>query len=373
MRPAVEAEKVGIPAVVVTTTGFTTIAKAAAKAEGMNALRIAEYPGAVGVHPEELVVENVTNVLFDRIVEALTRPVNGEAAQSSGSGRLPNEIIYEGTFDEVNDYFRTREWTDELPIVPPTIERVEAFLKHTDRSPAETIAVLPQANLAAVPWNIAANAVMAGCRPDCMPLLIAAVEAIADNAYNLNNIGSTWGVLPFLLINGPAIEKMGIESGGQLISKGGNPAIGRALGLIIKNIAGYKLGRNYMGTFGYPTRYEWTNETGKTVNSNFPPPDECKTPSCTAIREVAKQPAFATAQGSNSGLVMNCNEAKVLLSTVAAMKNKGYRESSAHRVIDRERNFNESEKSELKQIVSGIYDNNLSVSQAYVAASAACR
>ena len=59
-------------------------------------------------------------------------------------------------------------------------------------------------------------------------------------------------LLPFLLINGPARKKMGIEHGGQLISRGANPAIGRALGLIIRNIAGYKLGRNYMGTFGYP-------------------------------------------------------------------------------------------------------------------------
>jgi hypothetical protein len=139
-----------------------------------------------------------------------------------------------------------------LPIVPPTIEKVEAFLKFTDRAPDQCIAVLPQANLQAVPWNIAANAVMAGCRPDTMPLLIAAVEAIADNTYNLNNIGTTWGVLPFLLINGPAAQRLGIENGGQLISKGANPALGRALGLIIKNIAGYKLGRNYMGTFGYP-------------------------------------------------------------------------------------------------------------------------
>ena len=88
-----------------------------------------------------------------------------------------------------------------------------------------------------------------------MPLLIAAVEAIADNAYNLNNIGTTWGVLPFLLVNGPAAKKLGIESGGQLVSSGANPAIGRALGLIIKNIAGYKLGRNYMGTFGYPMNF----------------------------------------------------------------------------------------------------------------------
>jgi hypothetical protein len=251
VRPAVEAEKAGIPAVVVTTTGFTTIARAAAKAEGLTDLRIAEYPGAVGVHPEALVIENVTKVLFDRIVNALTRPV-GAAMQSPASARVPDEIVCEGSFDEINDHFKAREWTDELPIVPPTLERVEAFLKHTRRAPNETIAVLPQANLAAMPWNIAANAVMAGCRPDCMPLLIAAVEAIADNAYNLNNIGSTWGVLPFLLVNGPAVDKMGIESGAHLISRGANPAIGRALGLIIKNIAGYRLGRNYMGTFGYP-------------------------------------------------------------------------------------------------------------------------
>jgi hypothetical protein len=102
-------------------------------------------------------------------------------------------------------------------------------LRHTNRAPDEVISVLPQANLAAVPWNIAANAVMAGCRPDSMPLLIAAVEAIAENDYNLNNIGSTWGVLPFLLINGPAIKKMGIENGGQLISRGAHVIEGARL------------------------------------------------------------------------------------------------------------------------------------------------
>jgi hypothetical protein len=85
-----------------------------------------------------------------------------------------------------------------------------------------------------------------------MPILIAAVEAIGDERYNLNNIGTTWGVLPYLLVNGPIVKELGIEYGGQLISKGPNPALGRALGLIVKNIAGYQPGENYMGTFGYP-------------------------------------------------------------------------------------------------------------------------
>ena len=255
MRPAVEAEKLGIPGVVVTTTGFTTIARAAAKAEGMANVRIAEYPGAVGVHAEELVVKNVEDVLFKRIVDTLTQSAGGESAAAAPSVRRADDIVYEGSFEDVNDYFRSREWTDELPIVPPTIEKVEAFLKHTKRAPDEPIAVLPQGNLQAVPWNIAANAVMAGCRPETMPLLIAAVEALADNTYNLNNIGTTWGVFPFLLINGPAARLMGVENGGQLVNKGANPALGRALGLIVRNIAGYKLGRNYMGTFGYPMNF----------------------------------------------------------------------------------------------------------------------
>jgi hypothetical protein len=252
VRPAIEAEKLGIPAVVVTTTGFTRIAQAVGRAEGMSALRVAEYPGAVGVHDEALVVSNVETVLFERIVDNLTRQFDAAADTPAARAQPADTIVHEGSFEEINTYFRTQCWTDELPIIPPTIERVRAFLAHTDRPPHQRVAVLPQANLEAVPWNIAANAVMAGCRPDCMPLLIAAVEALADNAYNLNNIGSTWGVLPYLLINGPAAKAMGVENGGQLISRGNNPAIGRALGLIIRNIAGYRMGRNYMGTFGYP-------------------------------------------------------------------------------------------------------------------------
>jgi hypothetical protein len=254
VRPAAEAEKAGIPAVVVTTTGFTTIAKSIGKSEGIANLRVAEYPGAVGVHPEELVDANVENVLFDRIVSELTQPrkasvSDAEAVQQS------SDIVFEGTFDEINDHFRARSWSDEMPIVPPTRERVAAFLRHTKRAPDEAIAVLPQANLIATPRNIAVNAVMAGCKPELMPVLMAAVQAIADNNYNLNNIGSTWGVQPFLLVNGPLAQQLNIESGAQLVNRGANPSLGRALGLIIKNIAGYKYGSSYMGTFGYPLNF----------------------------------------------------------------------------------------------------------------------
>lgn len=236
----------------VTLTGFTEVAHQAAKAMGVADLRIAEYPGAVGVHHQDEVRKNVEQVLFDRIIEGLTQTLATSGDTAITSGRKPDEIIFRGGPDAVQEFFRQQQWTDGLPIIPPTRERVEAFLQYTDRAPDEPIAILPQANLAAVPWNIAANAVMAGCSPQHMPILIAAVEAIGDEHYNLNNIGTTWGVLPFLLVNGPIVEQLGLATGGQLISKGPNPALGRALGLIVKNIAGYQPGDNYMGTFGYP-------------------------------------------------------------------------------------------------------------------------
>jgi hypothetical protein len=238
--------------VVVTLTGFTEVAHQAAKAMGVPDLRIAEYPGAVGVHHQDEVRKNVEQVLFDRIIEGLTRAPATSDETAVVPGRKPDDIVFRGDPDAVQAFFRQQQWTDGLPIIPPTRERVEAFLQHTDRAPDEPIAILPQANLTAMPWNIAANGVMAGCRPEHMPILIAAVEAIGDEHYNLNNIGTTWGVLPFLLVNGPIVDQLGIENGAQLISRGPNPALGRALGLIIKNIAGYQPGDNYMGTFGYP-------------------------------------------------------------------------------------------------------------------------
>lgn len=128
-------------------------------------------------------------------------------------------------------------------------------MKYTDRSAAGEIAVLPSANLRATPWNIAANAVMAGCLPVHMPLLIAAVEALGEERCSLNNIGSSSGIFPYILINGPIIRQLGIECGPQVISRGPNPAIGRAIGLIVRNIAGFRPGASYMGTFGYPLAF----------------------------------------------------------------------------------------------------------------------
>lgn len=234
-----------------TTPGFSVLARLTGKAGGVADLRIAEYPGPVGIHDAEQIERNIAQALIDQIVGGLTGKGSGSTAVASDK-RDPRAIVFAGTEEEVTHHFNDKEWSDGLPVIPPTIERVAAFLKFTDRAADEPVAVLPSANLQATPWNIAVNAVMAGCLPAHMPLLIAAVEALGDERCSLNNIGSSSGIFPYVLVSGPIVNQLGIQRGPQLVSRGPNPSIGRAVGLIIRNIAGFRPGASYMGTFGYP-------------------------------------------------------------------------------------------------------------------------
>jgi len=252
VRPAAEAEKIGIPSVVIANSGFATLGRITGKASGVDDLRIAEYPGALGIDNQGKIEENIEKFLFNNIVNGLTRPTAGGKAAGVESRWNPREIVFAGTPEQVNGFFYRQDWTDGLPIIAPTTQRVEEFLRYVNCSPDKEIAVLPPAIRKAVPWNIAVNAVMAGCEPFHMPIIMAATRALGDQRYNLNNMGSTSGLLPYLLINGPIVKQLGIEYGAQLISRGPNPVLGRAVGLIMKNIAGFSSGKNYMGTFGYP-------------------------------------------------------------------------------------------------------------------------
>ncbi len=240
----------GIPSVVITTTGFSVLARLTGRSGGVADLNIAEYPGPLGIHGAAQTTQNIETDLIDRIVTGLTRG-SGEVAAASAT-RNQRDIVFAGTAAEVQQYFDAQEWSDGLPVVAPTIAQVERFLKFTERAPDDAVAVLQSANLQATPWNIAVNAVMAGCRAEHLPLIIAAVEALGDERCSLNNIGSTSGIFPYVLINGTIVDQLGIQSGAQLVSRPPNTAIGRAVGLIVRNIAGFRPGSTYMGTFGYP-------------------------------------------------------------------------------------------------------------------------
>jgi hypothetical protein len=232
--------------VVVTAPGFNEQARAVAMDQGVPSLQVAVYPGPFDLHSNTQLQQNSKLVVFPQIIQALTKPI-----PATDTVERTREVVFTGSIDAINRHFTDNNWSDGLAIVPPTVERIQAFLKYTDYSSDEEIAVLPSANLRATPWNIAANAVMAGCRPEHMPVLIAAVKAMGDPAFRLSmSGGSTHSFVHFYLVNGPLARQLQIDHGQGLIAHSTNQVIGRALGLIERNIAGYRIKETQMGTFG---------------------------------------------------------------------------------------------------------------------------
>ena len=225
-------------------------------------MRLVEYPPPnIGVQNRAQVYEYAARLVGD-IVAALTRPASGvQSKPSVGTRDNSTDIICKGDLEEVNKFFRQKVWTDGLPIVPPTIKAVEAMLKFTDRAPNEVVGILPPKRLAATVWKIAVNGVMAGCRPEYMPVLIAIVEAIAEPRFGLEHAGSTVGWTPLIILNGPIIKQLGFNSGQGVLrpQTQANVTVSRFLRLCMVNVAGYRLGETDMATVGrnyYPVLAE---------------------------------------------------------------------------------------------------------------------
>ena len=160
--------------------------------------------------------------------------------------------------ETILELYESRRWTDGLPIVPPTPERVEAMVKAAGRPGGDVIAVLPPGNGEATVEKIAINAVMAGCRPAYMPVLVAAVEALADPAFNLRTVQSTTNpVAPLLIVNGPVRAALGFNAGYGCYGPGSraNATVGRAIRLILINLGGAVPGEADMAVAGHPGKY----------------------------------------------------------------------------------------------------------------------
>ncbi len=218
-------------------------------AEGVSELRHAEYPSTISLDSVDTIHSCFAEKTLNLIIEALTKPLKQQHLQAGTA--QSRDITFKGTLEEVNQHFSSNWWTDGLAIIPPTMDRVEAFLKHTPLAPDQEVAVLHPSSVRVNPFVIAVNGVMAGCRPEHMPVLVAAVEAMGEPLYNLEQLGSTGGWNMFFVVNGPIAERLDIQHGIGLVSRGANPVIGRAMGLIRHNLAGHRPGEVYMGTFGY--------------------------------------------------------------------------------------------------------------------------
>jgi hypothetical protein len=256
---AIYIEGKGKPAATYVFEYFVNDAMSAASSKGMPVVRII---------PETIVSESTVaatidaaiKAVFDNVVSALTKPLTPEEkSPRRHEPENPPRIIFRGSLEEVNRFFYQRGWSDGLPVIPPTEAAVAEMLTGTDLPPDHLVEKLEPRLGKATVEKIAVNAVMAGCLPTCMPLLIAGVQALAANPVCGMMAASTGSFAPFWLINGPVAKDVNIRSTYGATSPGdiANASFGRAMGLITKNIRGIRKQIEDMGVLGNPGKYTW--------------------------------------------------------------------------------------------------------------------
>lgn len=237
--------------------GFTKEAHAAASGKGMPGLRIL----GESVACESTVAADIeagVNAVMPEIIAALTKPLTPDEKSPKQKAENPPRVIFKGSQQEVNRFFYGKGWTDGLPIVPPTEKAVAEMMTGTDLPADHVVAkIIPRLGKATIE-KIAVNAVMAGALPTYMPVLIAAVQALADpkTRFDVFEV-STGSWAPFFAINGRVRNDININCGSGVFSPGdmANAAIGRAIGLMVKNIGGARKGIEDMGVLGNPAKY----------------------------------------------------------------------------------------------------------------------
>jgi len=251
LRAAKVAESVGVPSATIVATGFLYQAEVTARAIGSADLGIVEYPGNIPLDSDAVLEEKVRTAVVEGVVRALQTEVG--PAGGARTEPEPHDVVFRGSLDEVQAHFDEREWSDGLPIVPPTRDRVEAFLAWTDRDRDEVIGVLPPELREATVLSVAVNGVMAGCKPEYMPILLAALECIACPGFRLEDAGSTPGWEPIVVVSGDLVHALDFntEVGAMRVGRRANATIGRFLRMVIRNVAGFRPGSTDKGTLGY--------------------------------------------------------------------------------------------------------------------------
>lgn len=256
-----ELEKRGTPTVMWTSSSFANDAQVSARAFGFDTLAMAVMEKATAAHsPEELY--HIVDNSIDQVTDGLTKPVakrEAEAVLPSKVITIQGDDLLDAT-EKMNQQFLGWGWSDGFPLVPPTSQAVERMLQGTHLSWDKVLCELEPGNGIATVEKIAINAVMAGCRPEHMPMVITAVRGIAEPIMQLRNqTMSTASQAPFLLVNGPIAKELNINSKCGALGPGSasyaNTVIGRALSLIILNVGHAYPGVMAMGDQGSPLKY----------------------------------------------------------------------------------------------------------------------
>jgi hypothetical protein len=295
-------EKLGKPGVVIFGSHLVPNSKASANAQGMPAVRMVTVP-SLEYYPNRVSLERIRPVAektIDAIIDALTQPLTPEEINPGAKPRekLPRLVkitaeSYVHAFEKFNQIYMDNHWGDGLPLVPPTKEAVKLMLTGTRRSLNEVIGTFasPDGLVAigiATIEKIAINAVMAGAKPEYLPVIIAAIESLVDKKFSPHVFTSEGSFTLLIIVSGPIAKKINMNSGIGLLGHGwqANNTIGRAIRLCLINIGDLWPGEHDLALIGRPSSHtfyvmaeseELNPWQPSHVNSGFKPEESCVT------------------------------------------------------------------------------------------------
>jgi hypothetical protein len=266
LRASIAAESIGIPSVSIVCPGFEGQARATARGHGFDGLPLAVTEVHVDTQSAgDLVADFVAHTIH-QVVAGLTDLGGtslGREITTAGDEPGALDIVASGSIDDIQATFIERGWTDGHPVVPPTRQRVEAFLDGSGHAPWKRLGVAPSSGRDLTVWSIAVNAVMAGCRPEHLPVLLALTEILADPAYGAEHSGNTTGADALIIVDGPSSGRLGFDSGPGALREGAhaNTSVGRWLRLYLRNVLGFTASEHDRATFGNPARVVLAEDT----------------------------------------------------------------------------------------------------------------
>ena len=260
----VEMEKAGVPTVTILSDGFQHDAQASALAFGMRGTPYVTVPRVYNnLTVEETVAQ--TDPVVDELIQLLIQPV--EEPEGASKKIEPARVeTFEGAdqfdaLDNWNSAYLDSDWGDGYPLIPPTPERVEAILKGTTLDPQDVVCSLPPGSGIATVEKIAINVAMAGCKPEHLPVIMAAAKAISlmEPRAARGFLMSTSANASLMVVNGPIARELEINYGRCTLGPGKfsrvNIALGRALTLTLKNVGHWYPGVMDMDTIGTPRKF----------------------------------------------------------------------------------------------------------------------
>lgn len=237
----------------VVTSDFVRLANTTAKSYGVPDMRRLDVAHPVGGISRDAVREKARHA-----VEVF---LGGAGSDRVDAGpRASETLTITGTAADVTRTFYANGWTDGLPIEPPTPDAVRAMLGGTDLAPGHSLGLMAPANAPVTIEKLAINAVMAGCKPTYLPILIAAVEGMLETDFDLPGVQTSTGAhSPMLLVNGPIRGELAIACRSGALGHGfqANATIGRAIRLALVNIGGAHIGATDMTTLGTASNFTY--------------------------------------------------------------------------------------------------------------------